>query len=107
LQPGSKLRYKIPFPVGMDKLFAFGTLSHEKIMDFIEVHIPHFRSYSEKDRESQQYLKQKQFSAKTFEEYGLRGTPSAIVIDKNGILRQTLFGSNGFLENAVKQLINE
>jgi hypothetical protein len=96
----------------MDKLFASRTLSHEKIMDFIEVHIPDFRSSSEKDRESlynevQQYLKQKQFSAKTFEEYGLRGTPSAIVIDKNGILRQTLFGSNGFLENAVKQLINE
>jgi hypothetical protein len=112
LQPGSKLRYKIPFPVGMDKLFASRTLSHEKIMDFIEVHIPDFRSSSEKDRESlynevQQYLKRKQFSAKTFEEYGLRGTPSAIVIDKNGILRQTLFGSNGFLENAVKQLINE
>lgn len=81
-------------------------------MDFIEVQIPDFRSYSEKDRESlynevQQYLKQKQFSAKTFEEYGLRGTPSSIVIDKNGILRQTLFGSDGFLENAVKQLINE
>ena len=45
----------------------------------------------------QQYLRQKQFSAKTFEEYGLRGTPSAILIDKKGILQQTIFGSNGFL----------
>jgi hypothetical protein len=41
------------------------------------------------------YLRQKQFSAKTFEEYGLQGTPSAILIDKKDILRQTVFGSNG------------
>jgi hypothetical protein len=112
LRPGNKLSYKIPFPVGMDKLFTFGPLSHDKIMDFIEANIPDFRSYSEKDRESiytqvQQYLKQKQFSAKTFEEYGLRGTPSAILIDKKGILRQTIFGSNGLLKGSVEELLNE
>jgi hypothetical protein len=52
-------------------------------------------------------MRLKQFSAKTFEEYGLRGTPSAILIDKKGVLRQTFFGSNGLLEGAVKQLLNE
>ena len=93
LRPGNKLSYKIPFPVGMDKLFTFGPLTHDKVMDFIEANIPDFRSYVEKDRESaytevKQYLKQKQFSAKTFEEYGLRRTPSAILIDNNGVLRQ-------------------
>src|SRR5919197_2349691 len=112
LRPGNKLSYKIPFPVGMDKLFTFGPLTHDKVMDFIEANIPDFRSYVEKDRESaytevKQYLKQKQFSAKTFEEYGLRGTPSAILIDKNGVLQQTIFGLNGFLEDAVKQLLND
>jgi hypothetical protein len=112
LQPGNKLNYKIPFPVAMDKLFTFGRLTHDKIMDFIESNIPDFRSYSEKDRTSiynqaQQYLERKQFSATTFEEYGLRGTPSSILIDKTGILRQTVFGSNGFLEGSVKQLLNE
>jgi hypothetical protein len=81
-------------------------------MDFIEANIPDFRSYIEKDRESiyaqvKHYLKRKQFSAKTFEEYGLGGTPSAILIDKNGVLRQTVFGSNGYLEGAVKQLLND
>jgi hypothetical protein len=112
LRPGNKLSYKIPFPVGMDTLLSFGSLTHDKVMDFIEANIPDFRSYIEKDKEStyarvQQYLKRKQFSAKTFEEYGLRGTPSAILIDKNGVLRQTIFGSNGFLEGAVKQLLND
>ncbi|HYT43518.1 MAG TPA: TlpA family protein disulfide reductase, partial [Methylomirabilota bacterium] len=56
---------------------------------------------------AKQYMRLKQFSAKTFEEYGLRGTPSAILIDKKGVLRQTFFGSNGLLEGAVKQLLNE
>ena len=112
LQPGNKLAYKIPFPVGMDKLSTFGPLTHDKVMDFIEANIPDFRSQSEEYRKSvynqvQQYLRQKQFSAKTFEEYGLQGTPSAILIDKKGILRQTVFGSNGFLESAVKQLLDE
>ena len=112
LAPGNKLGYKIPFPVGMDALLKSGPLTDEKVMDFIEANIPDFRSYHEKDKESiieraKQYMRLKQFSAKTFEEYGLRGTPSAILIDKKGVLRQTFFGSNGLLEGAVKQLLNE
>jgi hypothetical protein len=112
LQPGNRLDYKIPFPVGMDTLLKFGSLTDSKIMDFIEANFADFRSYGEKEREStyervKQYLKLKQFSAKTFDEYGLPGTPSAILIDKKGILRQTAFGSNGSLEVAVKHLLNE
>jgi peroxiredoxin len=112
LLPGNKLSYKIPFPVGMDVLLKIGPVTREKIIDFIEANIPEFRSYLEKDKQStysqvQQYLQQKQFSAKTFEEYGLRGTPSAILVDKKGILRQTFFGSNGFLESSIKQLLSD
>jgi len=112
LLPGNKLSYKIPFPVGLDVLLRVGPLTREKIMDFIEANIPAYRSYSEKDKQSayeqvQQYLQQKQFSAKTFEVYGLRGTPSAILVDKKGMLRQTFFGSNGFLEGSIMQLLGE
>jgi hypothetical protein len=112
LQPGNRLDYKIPFPVGMDTLLKFGSLTDSKIMDFVEANFADFRSYGEKEREStyervKQYLKLKQFSAKTFDEYGLPGTPSSILIDKKGILRQTAFGSNGSLEVAVKHLLNE
>lgn len=112
LAPGNKLDYKIPFPVAMDTLLKSGPMTDEQVMEFIEVNIPGFRSYSEKDKESvieraKQYMKLKQFSAKTFEEYGLRGTPSAILIDKKGALRQTFFGSNGLLEDAVKHLLDE
>jgi hypothetical protein len=109
----NKLPYKIPFPVGMDLLKKeSGGLSDGKIMDFVEANIPDFRSYSEKDRQVliervKQYFSSKEYSAKTFEEYGLRGTPSSILVDRKGILRSTFFGSNGMLEGAVEQLLKE
>ena len=113
IRDGSKLPYKIPFPVAMDMLVKqSGSLTHSKVMDFIETNIPSFRSYAEKDRQVliervKQYLKSKEYSAKTFDEYDLRGTPSMILVDRKGVLRGTYFGSNGFLEGAVEELIGE
>jgi thiol-disulfide isomerase/thioredoxin len=112
LAPGNKIGYKIPFPVAMDTLLKVGPMTDDNVMDFIEANFPDFRSYAAKDKESiyeraKQYLKLKQFSAKTFEEYGLRGTPSVILIDKKGVLRQTFFGSNNSLEGTVKELLDE
>ncbi|HYY40961.1 MAG TPA: TlpA family protein disulfide reductase [Nitrososphaera sp.] len=113
LRHGNKLPYDIPFPIAMDMLKKESTpLTDSKVIDFIEANIPDFRSYTEKDRQVviqrvKNYLKSKQFSAKTFEEYALRGTPSGILVDRKGILRGTYFGSNGFLEGAVEELIRE
>ena len=113
LKDENKLPYRIPFPVAMDMLVKYsGPLTQSKIMDFIEANIPSFRSYPEKDRQVliervKQYLLSKQYSAKTFEEYALRGTPSVILIDRKGILRGTYFGSNGYLEGAVEELIGQ
>ncbi len=113
LKDQNKLPYKIPFPVAMDMLVKHsGILTESKIMDFIEANIPTFRSYPEKDRQTmiervKQYLHSKQYSAKTFEEYALRGTPSVILIDRTGILRGTYFGSDGYLEGAVEELIRQ
>jgi hypothetical protein len=113
LKDGGKLPYKIPFPVGMDLLKKeSGPLTDSKVMDFVEANVPDFRSYSEKDRQTlvervRQILGAKQYSAATFEEYALRGTPSSILVDRNGNLRSTFFGSDGFLEGAVKELLNE
>ena len=113
LKDGKKLPYKIPFPVGFDLLKKEnGQTTDSKVMDFIEANIPDFRSYSEKDRQIlvervKQYLRTKEYSAKTFEDYALRGTPSSILVDRKGILRSTFFGSNGFLEGAVEELLKE
>jgi thiol-disulfide isomerase/thioredoxin len=113
LLDGNKLPYKIPFPIGMDMLKKESdSLTESKIMDFIEANVPDFRSYSEKDRQVlveriKQYLRSKEYSAKTFEGYALRGTPSSILVDRNGVLRSTFFGSNGVLEGAIEELLNE
>ena len=113
LNDENKLPYRIPFPVAMDMLVKYsGPLTQSKIMDFVEANIPSFRSYPEKDRQVliervKQYLQSKEYSAKTFEEYALRGTPSVILIDRKGILRGTYFGSNGYLEGAVEELIRQ
>jgi hypothetical protein len=81
-------------------------------MDFVESNVPEFRSYNEKERQVlvervKHYLQGKEFSAVTFEEYGLRGTPSSILVDRKGKLRSTSFGSNGYLEGSVRELLEE
>ena len=108
---GKKLPYKIPFPIAMDSLKKESNVFTEgTVMDFIESNVPDFRSYSESDKSvlinrAKQYLKAKQYSAETFEEYGLRGTPSSILIDKNGIVRQIKFGAKGSLDDVIKDLL--
>ena len=113
LKDATKLPYKIPFPVGMDMLKKESDqITDSKIMDVIEANVPGYRSYNEKDRQVliqrvKQYLMSKEYSAKTFEEYALRGTPSSILVDRKGILRSMFFGSNGVLQGAIEELLNE
>lgn len=109
----SKLPYKIPFPVGMDSLIKeTGDISELRIKSFINKQIPDFDSQSE-DYKNQiihrvkEYLKSKEYSAETFEEYSLNGTPSTIVVDRKGILRDVSFGQNGALEPLIQSLLNE
>ena len=110
---GTKLLYKIPFPVAMDSLKKSSeSLSQEKIMEIVDANIPNFDSYSPEQKAEliervKQYLRSKEYSAETFEEYALRGTPSSILIDKKGILRDVSFGQNGLLESRIQSLLNE
>jgi hypothetical protein len=87
-------------------------VTESKIKDFIEANIEGYLSYSEKDKSLifdrvRQYLNLKKYTAKTFEEYSLRGTPSTIIIDKKGILRYKVFGANNNLERTVQNLLQE
>ncbi len=110
---GTNLLYKIPFPVAMDSLKkASENLSQEKIMEIVDANITDFNSYNEQQKADlidrvKQYLRSKEYSAETFEEYALRGTPSSILIDKKGILHDVSFGQNGLLESRIKSLLNE
>jgi len=109
----SKLPYKIPFPVGMDSLVKeTDDINELRIKNFINKQIPDFDSQSEDYRNQiihrvKEYLKSKEYSAETFEEYSLNGTPSTIVVDRKGILRDVSFGQNGALEPLIQSLLNE
>ena len=108
-----KLQFKIPYPVAMDSLVKEGEEpSMEKMTAFINQQIPNFESQPD-DYKSQiyarvkEYYKSKEFTAETFEIYSLQGTPSTILVDRKGILREVSFGSTANLESMVQKLLNE
>lgn len=110
---GNKIPYKIPFPLGMDLLTKeSGNVSNEKIMDFIKSQLPDFDSQPE-DYKSQiiqrvkEYFKSKEYSAHTFDTFSLRGTPSTILVDRKGILRDVSFGQMGHIEQMIQELLKE
>ena len=113
LQEGNKLPYKIPFPLAMDNLVkTTGEISQEKIMEFIYPQIPEFDSQPEEYKNQiiqrvKDYMKSKEFSAETFEKFALRGTPSTILVDRKGVLRDVSFGQVGQTESMIQKLLSE
>jgi len=113
LQEGNKLSYKIPFPLGMDNLSkTTGDISQEKIMEFIYPQIPEFDSQPEDYRNQiiqkvKNYMGSKEYSAETFEKFSLQGTPSIILVDRKGILRDVSFGQTGHVDAMIQKLLKE
>ena len=108
-----KLQFKIPYPVAMDSLVKEGgEPSMEKMTAFINQQIPNFESQPD-DYKNQiyarvkEYYKSKEFTAETFEMYSLQGTPSTILVDRKGVLRDVSFGQTANLESMVQKLLNE
>ena len=54
-----------------------------------------------------EYYKSKEYTAETFEMYSLQGTPSTILVDRKGILRDVSFGSTANLDAMVQKLLDE
>ena len=107
-------RYRIPFSVAMDNLRAVtGTQpSGSAVDDFIRENQPDVVGLPDPDQLAirqrvSQYLQRLSYRAETFERYGLQGTPSQILIDKQGILRASRFGSYPLLEVDIQRLLAE
>jgi hypothetical protein len=106
------LDYSIPFPVAWDKVIPHH--SDDYLLDaqnFIKKDFPQFDNFPTKNqklitKQVVSYLKNKKFEAKTFNAYQLQGTPSTLLIDKNGILRGKWFGSGYGLEQEVENLLS-
>jgi len=112
---GQKLPYRIPFSVAMDKLVKNNdTVEQADISAFIISQIPDFHdnSWDETRKQSiwqqaETHLRSKKYHALTFEMYHLQGTPSSILIDREGILRVVSFGMVNSLEPEIKKLLQE
>tara|TARA_B100000678_G_C18114635_1_gene464119 strand:- start:242 stop:940 length:699 start_codon:yes stop_codon:yes gene_type:complete len=108
-----KLQFKIPYPVAMDSLVKeTGEPSREKMTAFIKNQLPDFDSQPEDYKQQifgrvKDYFKSKEYSAETFEMYSLQGTPSTILVDRKGILRDVSFGQAAGLDSMVQKLLNE
>ncbi|MDH3277106.1 MAG: TlpA family protein disulfide reductase [Nitrosopumilus sp.] len=113
LKDGNKLPFKIPFPLGMDNLTKVnGKVTQDQIMKFIYPQIPEFDSQPEEYRNQiiqrvKDHFKSREYTPETFEKFSLQGTPSTILIDRKGILRDVSFGQSGHLDSMIQKLINE
>ncbi len=109
----SKLQYKIPFPVCMDSLKKTAEdASQERIMEFIYNQLPNFDSQPDDNKKqiiqrAKDHMNSKEYEAETFEMYSLQGTPSSIIVDRKGILRDISFGGQGTLGPMIQSLVNE
>src|SRR5919199_672198 len=109
----NQLPYKIPFPIAVDSIKKENpSASKSKAINFIESSTANLSSYDEKYKlmlieRVQKYFESRQYYAETFEEYGLQGTPSAILIDKHGVLRHVTFAQYTSHEQMVQHLLRE
>jgi len=110
---GDKITFKIPYPIAMDSLIKQSDdVTKEQMDSLIKKQIPDFDSQSENYKNGiygrvKNYFLSKEYSAETFEMYALPGTPSSILIDRKGMLRDISFGQNGSLESKIQNLLNE
>jgi len=113
LLDGNRLRYNIPFPIAWDRVVPnTHGCSEEEVRKIIKRDI---HDYEHLPLDNQQmirsqvesYLKQKMYKPLTFDKFELRGTPSAIIVDKYGMLRHNLFGSGLGLDDLVESLLKE
>lgn len=106
-----RLPYKIPFPVAMDTLVeCSGDICDDDISAYIDDNLPEFDRYQAAYREQakqqiRHYLEQRLFRAETFEHFRLQGTPSHIVVDRQGLLRACEFGAFADLEALIIELL--
>lgn len=104
---------RIPFPVAMDRLVPVEKpVSAQTVQDFIRQKLPDIARHSPdvQNQIKQQvfaYLDRLDYRAETFDRFDLQGTPSHILVDRQGVLRATQFGEFRNLENQIRQLLAE
>ena len=108
-----KLRYRIPFALGMDELNpATGDLRREQVLAVIRPQIPGFDTLPAAHQSQLidrviTHLRSREFAPTTFDRYALHGTPSTIIVDKRGTIRGITFGQNDDLAPTIQALLDQ
>ncbi len=108
-----KLQWRLPFAVGMDRVTQdTEPITKEKVLRYTHECVPGFEEFPEERKQAilnqvRNYLKQKIMKAETFERFALRGTPSSILFDRTGHVRDVSFGQAEHLESLITQCLRQ
>ena len=108
-----KLEWRLPFPVGMDRVVPdTEPITEERVEMYAHDVVPGLNKLP-KDKQIvildqvKHYLQQKTMKAETFERFELKGTPSSIVFDRKGQVRDISFGQATHLPSLIEQCLDE
>tara|TARA_R110002073_G_scaffold178597_2_gene337041 strand:+ start:1683 stop:2330 length:648 start_codon:yes stop_codon:yes gene_type:complete len=108
---GGKLGLRLPFAVGMDRVVPdTEPVTDERVMCYAREVLVGFETFEEGKKQAilsqvRSYLEQKTMRAMTFERFSLQGTPSSILFDRQGQLRDVSFGQSEHQERLIEQCL--
>ncbi|MEK6735302.1 MAG: TlpA family protein disulfide reductase [Pseudomonadota bacterium] len=106
-----KLQWRLPFAVGMDRVVPeTEPVTDEKVLRYTREFLPDFEKLMADQKQAvlnqvKHYMEQKSMKAETFERFALQGTPSCILFDREGQLRDVSFGQIEHKEAMVEHLL--
>lgn len=109
----NKLPWKFPFAVGMDRVEPdHEPVTEERVLSYARQLLAQFDQLQKDQQQSvlsqiKTYMQQKLMKAETFELFSLQGTPSAILFDQAGQLKEVFFGQDDHKQSAVKKLLGQ
>jgi len=109
---GNKIDFELAFAIAMDRLSEnHEPVTGNSILEFIRCQVENYdvlpaARQQQIWQQANDYLHARTLRAHSFERYRLQGTPSSIVIDREGILRNVSFGRNDHLESLLQPLLN-
>ncbi|MDH5551847.1 MAG: TlpA family protein disulfide reductase [Nitrosomonas sp.] len=109
----NKLKWRIPFALAMDSVIPeTEPVTDEKVLAYTRQFLPEFETLINEQKKAvleqvKHYMSQKTKTAKTFERFALQGTPSCILFDRKGVLRDVSFGQVEHKQAMVEQCLAE
>ncbi len=107
----NKLQWRLPFAVGMDRVTPeTEPVTDEKVLSYTRQFLPEFENLIDEQKKAvlaqvKQYMGQKTMRAETFERFALQGTPSCILFDREGQLKDVSFGQVEHKQAMVEQCL--